>query len=68
MQTGDVVGRRKEHFEELLNQVNESSCQEAKYEDSIISVADVTEGAPGVNESHPEMPKVLDPVWSSWLV
>lgn len=67
MQTGDVVGRRKDHFEELLNRVNTSSCQEAKYEDSIISLADVTEVAPGLDENHPEMLKVLDRVGPSWL-
>lgn len=55
IQTGDVVGRRKEHFEELLNRVNTSSCQEAKYEDSIISLAGVTQVAPEVDESHPVM-------------
>ncbi len=33
-QTGDAVGRWKEHFEELLNLMNTSSAEEAESEDS----------------------------------
>ena len=78
-QTGDIVGRWKEHFEELLNPVNTSSAEGAESEDSgvssSISVAEVAEvvkkflggKAPGVDEIRPEMLKALDIVGLSWL-
>ena len=77
--TGDIVGRWKEHFEELLNPANTSSVEEAGLEDSgvssFISVAEVAEvvkkllggKAPGVDEIRPEMLKALDIVGLSWL-
>ena len=45
--TGDIVGRWKEHFEELLNPANMSSVEEVELEDpggsSFVSLAEVTE-------------------------
>lgn len=77
--TGDIVGRWKEHFEELLNPNNTSSVEEAEPEDSgesaPISLAEVAEvvkkllsgKSPGVDEIRPEMLKALDIVGLSWL-
>ena len=78
-QTEDIVGRWKEHFEELLNPTNTSSGEEAESEASgeapLISLAEVTEvvkqlfsgKAPGVDEIRPEMLKALDSVGLLWL-
>jgi len=78
-QTEDIVGRWKEHFEELLNPTNTSSEEEAESEDSgevpPISLAGVAEivtklfsgKAPRVDEILPEMLKALDIVQLSWL-
>ncbi|XP_054862758.1 golgi transport 1Ba isoform X1 [Amphiprion ocellaris] len=77
--TEDIVGRWKEHFEELLNLENTSSVGEAEPEvlgeASSISVAEVAEvvkkllggKVPGVDEIRPEMLKALDIVGLSWL-
>ena len=68
-QTEDIVGRWKEHFEELLNPANTSSGEEAESEASgeapPISLAEVAKvvkqlfngKAPGVDEIRPEMLK-----------
>ena len=78
-QTGDIVGRWEEHFEELLNPANTSSGEEAESEASgeapPIFLAKVTEvvkqlfsgKVPGVDEICPEMLKALDIVGLSWL-
>ena len=78
-QTEDIVGRWKEHFEELLNPANTSSGEEAESEASgeapPISLAEVAEvvkqlfsgKAPGVDEIRPEMLKALDNVGLLWL-
>uniref|UniRef100_A0A8C2ZPF1 Reverse transcriptase domain-containing protein n=1 Tax=Cyclopterus lumpus TaxID=8103 RepID=A0A8C2ZPF1_CYCLU len=77
--TGDIVGRWKEHFEELLNPANMSPGEGAAPEDfgvvSPISLAEVAKvvkkllggKAPGVDEILPEMLKALDIVGLSWL-
>ena len=77
--TGDIVGRWKEHFEELLNPANMSLGEGAAPEDfgvfAPISLAEVTKvvkkllggKAPGVDEIRPEMLKALDTVGLSWL-
>ncbi|KAG1932899.1 hypothetical protein F2P79_020886 [Pimephales promelas] len=77
--TGDVVGRWKEYFEDLLNPAVTSSIEEAEAEgsgvDSYITLAEVTEvvkkllggKAPGVDEIRPEYLKSLDVVGLSWL-
>ena len=77
--TGDVVGRWKEYFEDLLNPVVTSSEEEAESggseADSPITRAEVTEvvkkllggKAPGVDEIRPEYLKSLDVVGLSWL-
>lgn len=77
--TGDVVGRWKEYFEDLLNPAVTSSIEEAEAEgsevDSSITLAEVTEvvkkllggKAPGVDEIRPEYLKSLDVVGLSWL-
>uniref|UniRef100_A0A3Q3T275 Reverse transcriptase domain-containing protein n=1 Tax=Mastacembelus armatus TaxID=205130 RepID=A0A3Q3T275_9TELE len=77
--TGDIVGRWKEYFEDLLNPVNTSSIREAGAGDSeadpSITQAEVTEvvrqllggKAPGVDEIRPEYLKSLDVVGLSWL-
>ncbi|XDV11655.1 hypothetical protein PO909_000531 [Leuciscus waleckii] len=76
--TGDVVGRWKKYFEDLLNPAVTSSIEEAEAEgsevDSSITWAEVTEvvkkllggKAPGVDEIHPEYLKSLDVVGLSW--
>ena len=78
-QTEDIVGRWKEHFEELLNPANTPFGEEAESEASgevpPMSLADVAEvvkqlfsgKAPGVDEIRPEMLKALDIVGLSWL-
>ncbi|KAK3540202.1 hypothetical protein QTP70_028393 [Hemibagrus guttatus] len=77
--TGDIVGRWKEYFEDLLNSTDTPSVEEPEAEDSevdsFITQAEVTEvvqqllsgKAPGVDEIHPEYLKSLDVVGLSWL-
>ncbi|KAK3510626.1 hypothetical protein QTP70_011883 [Hemibagrus guttatus] len=75
--TGDIVGRWKEYFEDLLNPTDTPSVErpEAEDSDSFITQAEVTEivqqllggKAPGVNEICPEYLKSLDVVGLSWL-
>ena len=77
--TGDITGRWKEYFEDLLNPAVTSSIEEAEAEgseaDSSITQAEVTEvvkkllggKAPGVDEIRPEYLKSLDVVGLSWL-
>ena len=77
--TGDIVGRWKEYFEDLLNPTDMSSIEEAEAGDSevdsFITQAKVTEvvgkllggKAPGVDEIRPEYLKSLDVVGLSWL-
>ncbi|KAK3545916.1 hypothetical protein QTP70_016712, partial [Hemibagrus guttatus] len=77
--TGDIVGRWKEYFEDLLNLTDTPSIEEPEAEDSeadsFITQAEVTEvvqqllggKAPGVDEIRPEYLKSLDVVGLSWL-
>ncbi|KAK3573272.1 hypothetical protein QTP86_019232 [Hemibagrus guttatus] len=77
--TGDIVGRWKEYFEDLLNPTDTPSVEEPEAEDSevdsFITQAEVTEvvqqllggKAPGVYEIRPEYLKSLDVVGLSWL-
>ncbi|KAK3512320.1 hypothetical protein QTP70_004618 [Hemibagrus guttatus] len=77
--TGDIVGRWKEYFEDLLNPTDTPSIEEPEAEDSevdsFITQDEVTEvvqqllggNAPGVDEIHPEYLKSLDVVGLSWL-
>ncbi|KAK3550607.1 hypothetical protein QTP70_000697 [Hemibagrus guttatus] len=77
--TGDVVGRWKEYFEDLLNPYDTPSVEEPEAKDSevdsFITQAEVTEvvqqllggKAPRVDEIHPEYLKSLDVVGLSWL-
>ncbi|KAK3562878.1 hypothetical protein QTP86_011111 [Hemibagrus guttatus] len=77
--TGDIVGRWKEYFEDLLNPTDMPSVEEPEAEDSevdsFITKAEVTEvvqqllggQAPGVDEIRPEYLKSLDVVGLSWL-
>ncbi|KAK3540855.1 hypothetical protein QTP86_002442 [Hemibagrus guttatus] len=76
--TGDIVGRWKEYFEDLLNPTDTPSVEEPEAEDSevdYITQAEVTEvvqqllggKAPGVDEIRPEYLKSLDVVGLSWL-
>ncbi|KAK3506039.1 hypothetical protein QTP70_003193, partial [Hemibagrus guttatus] len=77
--TGDIVGRWKEYFEDLLNPTDTPSVEEPEVEDSevdsFITQAEVTEvvqqllgsKAPGVDEICPEYLKSLDVVGLSWL-
>ncbi|KAK3543034.1 hypothetical protein QTP70_008748 [Hemibagrus guttatus] len=77
--TGDIVGRWKEYFEDLLSPTDTPSVEEPEAEDSevdsIITQAEVTEvvqqllagKAPGVDEIRPEYLKSLDVVGLSWL-
>ncbi|KAK3533462.1 hypothetical protein QTP70_022244 [Hemibagrus guttatus] len=77
--TGDIVGRWKEYFEDLLNPTDMPSVGEPEAEDSevdsFITQAEVTEvvqqllggKAPGVDEIRPEYLKSLDVVGLSWL-
>ncbi|KAK3566847.1 hypothetical protein QTP86_004549 [Hemibagrus guttatus] len=77
--TGDIVGRWKEYFKDLLNLTVTPSIEEPEAEDSevdsFITQAEVTEvvqqnlggKAPGVDEIHPEYLKSLDVVGLSWL-
>ncbi|KAK3528563.1 hypothetical protein QTP70_002803 [Hemibagrus guttatus] len=77
--TGDIVGRWKEYFEDLLNSTDTPSVEEPEAEDSevdsFITQAEVTEvvqqllggKAPGVDEIRPEYLKSLDVVGLSWL-
>ncbi|KAK3568835.1 hypothetical protein QTP86_017957 [Hemibagrus guttatus] len=77
--TGDIVGRWKEYFEDLLNPSDTPSVEEPEAEDSevdsFITQAEVTEvvqqllggKAPGVDEIRPEYLKSLDVVRLSWL-
>ncbi|KAK3563826.1 hypothetical protein QTP86_002743 [Hemibagrus guttatus] len=72
--TGDIVGRWKEYFEDLLNPTDTPSVEEPEAEDSevdsFITQAEVTEvvqqllgdKAPGVDEIRPEYLKSLDVV------
>ena len=69
--TEEVVGRWKEHFEDLLNPINPSSTTEAELEDdggsTLISLEEVagvvkhlhSGKAPGIDEIRPEMLKAL---------
>ncbi|KAK3534178.1 hypothetical protein QTP86_002508 [Hemibagrus guttatus] len=69
--TGDIVGRWKEYFEDLLNPTEAEDSEV----DSFITQAEVTEvvqqllggKAPGVDEIRPEYLKSLDVVGLSWL-
>ncbi|KAK3506164.1 hypothetical protein QTP70_016984, partial [Hemibagrus guttatus] len=77
--TGDIVGRWKEYFEDLLNPTDTPSVEEPEAEDSevdsFITQAEVTEvvqqllggKAPRVDEFRPEYLKSLDVVGLSWL-
>ncbi|KAK3515413.1 hypothetical protein QTP70_018873 [Hemibagrus guttatus] len=77
--TGDIVGRWKEYFEDLLNPTDTPSVEKPEAEDSevdsFITQAEVTEvvqqllggKAPGVDEIRPEYLKSLDVVGLSWL-
>uniref|UniRef100_A0A8C1ILG2 Reverse transcriptase domain-containing protein n=1 Tax=Cyprinus carpio TaxID=7962 RepID=A0A8C1ILG2_CYPCA len=77
--TGDIVGRWKEYFEDLLNPTDMSLFKEAEAKgsevDSSITQAEVTEvvkkllggKTPGVDEIRPEYLKSLDFVGLSWL-
>ncbi|KAI3369495.1 hypothetical protein L3Q82_007710 [Scortum barcoo] len=77
--TGDIVGRWKKYFEDLLNPTDLPSNEEAEAGvsevDSSITQAEVTEvvrkllggKAPGVDEIRPEYLKSLDVVGLSWL-
>ncbi|KAK3520218.1 hypothetical protein QTP70_019360 [Hemibagrus guttatus] len=73
--TGDIVGRWKEYFEDLLNPTDTPSVEEPEAENQIITQAEVTEvvqqllggKAPGVDEIRPEYLKSLDVVGLSWL-
>ncbi|KAI3375399.1 hypothetical protein L3Q82_021885 [Scortum barcoo] len=77
--TGDIVGRWKKYFEDLLNPTDLPSSEEAEAGDSevdsSITRAEVTEvvrkllggKAPGVDEIRPEYLKSLDVVGLSWL-
>ncbi|KAK3558549.1 hypothetical protein QTP86_019017 [Hemibagrus guttatus] len=77
--TGDIVGRWKEYFEDLLNPTDTPSVEEPEAKDSevdsFITQAEVTEvvqlllggKAPGVDEICPEYLKSLDVVGLSWL-
>ncbi|KAK3516473.1 hypothetical protein QTP70_016707, partial [Hemibagrus guttatus] len=77
--TGDIVGRWKEYFEDLLNPTDMLSVEEPEAEDSevdsFITQAEVTEvvqqllggKAPGLDEIRPEYLKSLDVVGLSWL-
>ncbi len=77
-QTGDVIGRWKEHFD-VLNLAITSSAEEFESEDfredSSISLTEGTEvvkkflssKVPGMNEIHLEMLQALDIVGLSWL-
>ncbi|KAK3517356.1 hypothetical protein QTP70_004695 [Hemibagrus guttatus] len=73
--TGDIFGRWKEYFEDLLNPTDTPSVEEPEAEDSFIIQAEVTEvvqqllggKAPGVDEIRPEYLKSLDVVGLSWL-
>ena len=78
-QTEDIVGRWKEHFEELLNPANTPSGEEAESEASgeapAIYLAEVAEivkqlfsgKASGVDGIGPEMLKAMDIVGLLWL-
>ncbi|KAK3527289.1 hypothetical protein QTP86_018597 [Hemibagrus guttatus] len=77
--TGDIVGRWKEYFEDLLNPTDTPSVEEPEAEDSevdsFITQAEVTEvvqqllggKVPGVDEIRLEYLKSLDVVGLSWL-
>ncbi|KAK3542727.1 hypothetical protein QTP70_000092 [Hemibagrus guttatus] len=77
--TGDIVGRWKEYFKDLLNPTDTPSVEEPEAEDSevdsFITQAEVTEvvqqllggKAPGVDEIRPKYLKSLDVVGLSWL-
>ncbi|KAK3528527.1 hypothetical protein QTP70_001730 [Hemibagrus guttatus] len=77
--TGDIVGRWKEYFEDLLNPTDTPSVEEPEAKDSevdsFITQAEVTEvvqqllggKAPGVDEIRSEYLKSLDVVGLSWL-
>ena len=78
--TEEVVGRWKDHFEDLLNPVNPSSTTEAELEvvdggSPSISLEEVTVivkhlhsgKAPGIDEIRPEMLKALGVEGLSWM-
>ncbi|TKS65587.1 NLR family CARD domain-containing protein 3 CARD15-like protein [Collichthys lucidus] len=77
--TGDILGRWREYYEDLLNPTSTSSFEEAESGDPVavspISGAEVAEVvkkllggmAPGVDEVRPEFLKALDVVGLSWL-
>ncbi|KAK3542019.1 hypothetical protein QTP86_010364 [Hemibagrus guttatus] len=78
--TGDIVGRWKEYFKDLLNPTDTPSIEEPEAEnsevDSFITQTEVTEvvqqllvgKAPGLDEIRPEYLKSLDVVGLSWLI
>ncbi|KAI3362597.1 hypothetical protein L3Q82_001685 [Scortum barcoo] len=59
--TGDIVGRWKKYFEDLLNPTDTPSTEEVEAGDSEVEIM------PGVDEIHPECLKSLDVVGLSWL-
>ncbi|KAK3550852.1 hypothetical protein QTP70_006160 [Hemibagrus guttatus] len=74
--TGDIVGRWKEYFEDLLNPTDTPSVEEPEAGDSevdsFITQAEVVQQllggkASGVDEIRPEYLKSLDVVGLSWL-
>ncbi|KAK3508064.1 hypothetical protein QTP70_012241 [Hemibagrus guttatus] len=77
--TGDIVGRWKKYFKDLLNPTDTPSVEEPEAKDSevdsFITQAEVTEvvqqllggKAPGVDKIRPEYLKSLDVVGLSWL-
>ncbi|KAK3509648.1 hypothetical protein QTP70_008082 [Hemibagrus guttatus] len=65
--TGDIVGRWKEYFEDLLNPTDTPSVEGAEAEDSELVQQLLSGKAPGVDEIRPEYLKSLDVVGLSLL-